>query len=74
MSEREREGVTELLKDDVWFYREAVKEYERRISDPRVQAVFAETVPLVRSCRAAVDRLQTIKDPGDPNRRAFERV
>jgi hypothetical protein len=74
LSAWEREDMTELLKDDIWFYQEAVKEYERRISDPRVQAVFAETVPLVRSCRAAVDRLLAIKDPGDPGRRAFERV
>ena len=64
LSEAEREAITGLLKDDIRFYREAVKEYERRISDPRVQAVFADAVPLVRSCRAAVDRLQAIKDPG----------
>ena len=70
----ERDDVTELLKDDIWFYREAVKEYERRISDPRLQAVFAEALPMVQSCRKSVERLLAMDDPGDPNRRAFERV
>jgi hypothetical protein len=74
LSETEREAMTELLKDDVWFYREAVEEYERRVSDPRVQAVLADAVPLVRSCRDAVDRLQGIRDSGDRSRRAFDRV
>jgi hypothetical protein len=74
LSEAERDAISELLKDDIWFYREAVKEYERRVSDRRVQAILAETLPLVRACRAAVDRLLVMDDPGDPNRRAFDRV
>lgn len=70
----EREELAELLKDDIWFYREAAKEYERRVADPRVQAVLAEAVPLVRSCQAAIQRLTAIRDPGDPSRSAFDRV
>jgi len=74
LSGAERDAISELLKDDIWFYGEAVKEYERRISDWRVQAVLAETLPLVQSCRAALDRLLTVRDPDNPNRRAFDRV
>jgi hypothetical protein len=70
----ERDDLNELLKDDIWFYQESVKEYERRISDPRVQRVFLEALPLVRSCRESVDRIFAMRDPGDPKRRAFERV
>jgi hypothetical protein len=74
LSVAERDAISELLKDDIWFYQKAVEEYERRISDRRVQAVLAQTLPLIRSCRAAMDRLLAIDDPGDPNRRAFDRV
>ena len=70
----ERGQAAELLKDDIWFYQEAVKEYERRISDQRLQAILAETLPLVRSCRESVDHLFTLRDPANPNRRAFERL
>ena len=70
----ERDDLNALLKDDIWFYQEAVKEYERRVSDPRVQRVFVEALPFVRSCRESVDRVFAMRDPGDPKRRAFERV
>ena len=63
-----------LLKDDIWFYQEAVKEYERRISDPRLQAVLAKALPMVRSCQEIMDRFLAIDDPGNRNRRAFDRV
>ena len=53
----EREEITNLLKDDIWFYQEAVKEYDRRISDQRLQAVFDQVLPLVRSCGVAMARV-----------------
>jgi hypothetical protein len=74
LSESERDALTSLLKDDIWFHQEAVKEYERRISDPRLQAVLAEALPMVRSCREIMDRFLAIADPGNRNRRAFDRV
>jgi hypothetical protein len=74
LSDSERDELTSLLKDDIWFYQEAVKEYERRISDPRLQAVLAEALPMVRSCREIMDRFLVIGDPGNRNRRAFDRV
>ena len=70
----EREEITNLLKDDIWFYQEAVKEYDRRISDQRLQAVFDQVLPLVRSCELAMARVIAMTDPADPNRRAFDRV
>jgi hypothetical protein len=74
LSTAERDELTELLRDDVWFYQEAAKEYERRISDPRVQAVFSQVLPLVRSCGEAIRRVVTMIDPADPSRFAFDRV
>ena len=70
----ERNEITNLLKDDIWFYQEAVKEYDRRISDPRLKAVFEQVLPLVRSCEAAMARVIAMQDPANPTRRAFDRV
>ena len=70
----ERDDLAEYLKDDIWFYGEAVKEYERRISDPRVQSILAEAVPMVRSCSETMERLLSVDDPADSSRRAFDRV
>ena len=66
--------MTKLLEGDIWFYRKAREEYERRLSDPRLQTVLSETLPLFKSCETALGRLLAMKDAGDPNRRAFERV
>jgi hypothetical protein len=69
----EKKELTDLLKDDIWFYHAAVKEYERRLSDPRVRQVISDVLPLFRSCRESVRNLSAIRDPADPERRAFER-
>ena len=74
LSKAERGAMTTLLKDDIWFYRKAREEYDRRMSDPRLQAVLSETLPLFKSCQNAMSRLLAIKDPGDPTRRAYQRV
>jgi hypothetical protein len=74
LSKVERNAMTKLLEGDIWFYRKAREEYERRLSDPRLQTVLSETLPLFKSCETALGRLLAMKDPGDPNRRAFERV
>ena len=49
LSAAERQTATDLLNDDIWFYQEAAKEYDRRISDSRLQDVFSEVLPLLQS-------------------------
>jgi hypothetical protein len=44
----ERDELSELLKEDIWFYQEAVKEYDRRLSDPRLEVIFKRVLPMVR--------------------------
>jgi hypothetical protein len=70
----ERDEVTSLLADDIWFYQEAVKEYEQRIADPRLRTVFSKVLPLVKVCDDALNQILTMDDPGDPKRRAFDRI
>jgi hypothetical protein len=71
LSEPERDELGELLKDDIWFYEEAAKEYERRISNPAIQRVFSEALPLIQTSRSNADRLSALRDPDRPERRAF---
>jgi hypothetical protein len=72
MSDEELEGVSQLFADDIWFYQEARKEYERRTADPRLQAVLSETLPLIAECDEAMERLVNIRDPANPERGAFK--
>jgi hypothetical protein len=51
-----------------------VKEYDRRLSDQQVQQVLSAALPLFRECRESIDGLSAIRDPGNPKRRAFERI
>ena len=74
LTDEERDGLTTALKDDIWFYQQAVKEYEKRISDPRLQAVLAQALPLVRSSREAIGKILTLDDPADPSRRTFKLI
>ena len=74
LTDEERDGLTTALKDDIWFYQQAVKEYERRVSDPRLQAVFSQALPLVRSSREAISKVLTLEDPTDPSRRTFQLI
>jgi hypothetical protein len=69
-----RDEVAKLLKDDIWFYQEAVREYDRRVSDQRLRIVFDEVLPLVRSCGEAMARVIAMPDPSDPTKPAFNRV
>jgi hypothetical protein len=73
LSAAEREAATDLLGDDIWFYQEAAKEYDRRVSDPRLRDVFSEVLPLVQTCGEAMARVLAMRDPANPTRRAFER-
>jgi hypothetical protein len=70
----EAEQLAEVLADDIWFYESAVKEYERRIADPRVQQLFATAIPLFRSHLRSVQELVKLTDPGNPKRGAFDSV
>jgi hypothetical protein len=74
LTDEERDGLTTALKDDIWFYQQAVKEYERRVSDPRLQAVLSQALPLVKSSREAISRVLTLEDPADPSRRTFQLI
>jgi hypothetical protein len=44
----ERDGLSDLLKEDIWFYQEAVKEYDRRLADPRFDVIFRRVLPIIR--------------------------
>jgi len=70
----ERDELTRLLKDDIWFYQEAVREYDRRVSDQRLRTVFDQVLPMVRSCGEAMARVIAMPDPADPTKPAFNRV
>jgi hypothetical protein len=74
VTDEERDELADLLKDDVWFHQEAVKEYERRISDSRVQKLFTEALPLFGEYRTSVARLASVRDPADPRRTAFDNI
>jgi hypothetical protein len=74
LTAQERDGLDTMFKDDIWFYQQAVKAYEERISDRRLQAVLSHLLPLVRSSSEAMDGVLALKDPADPNRRAFQRI
>lgn len=74
LTDQERDALTTALKDDIWFYQQAVKEYERRMSDPRLQAVMAQVLPLVKSSREMVSKVLTLDDPMDPGLRTFRPV
>jgi hypothetical protein len=71
LSASERNDLLELLKDDVWFYDEASKEYDRRVTNPKIQRIFSDALPLVEASRSSADRISALRDPDDPSRRAF---
>jgi hypothetical protein len=68
LDDQERKEIGALLEQDIWFYAEACKEYERRIADTRLQAVLAQTLPLVRSSRAQVETLRSAFKQDFPER------
>lgn len=74
LTAEERDGLDAVLKDDIWFYEQAVKEYERRISDHRLQAVFSSVLPLIKSSRKAMRDVMALSDPANPGRRAFQPI
>jgi hypothetical protein len=74
LSASERDELSGLLRDDIWFYKQAVKEYDRRVSHRNVQRVFAEALPLVKSARETASRISNLRDPRDPERGAFEPI
>jgi hypothetical protein len=74
LSSAERGELFDLLKDDIWFYQQAVEEYERRISNPTIQRVLAEALPLVQAGRDNFERIFALRDPANPERGAFENL
>lgn len=73
LADAEREALTTMLRDDIWFYQQAVKEYEKRVADSRLQALFSQMLPVVKSSREAMRGVLAVRDPADPGRRAFAR-
>jgi len=74
LTEEERDALTTMLRDDIWFYQQAVKEYEKRVADTRLQALFSQLLPVVKSSREAMRGVLAVRDPADPGRRAFARA
>jgi hypothetical protein len=72
LSVAERDELTDLVKDDIWFYEQATKEYHRRISDPRLRQILSQVLPLIQVCRESANRLSAVRHPEDPRRGAFE--
>ena len=73
LTDDESRVLAKMLEGDIWFYDEARAEYERRISDPNLQALFAEVLPLVRASQEMAGHISLLGDPKDPGRRAFVR-
>jgi len=44
----ERDELSDLLKEDIWFYEEAVKEYDRWLADSRLEVIFSRLLPIMR--------------------------
>jgi hypothetical protein len=74
LTAQEQDGLDTMLKDDIWFYQQAVQEYEKRMGDHRLQTVLSHVLPLVKSSREAISGVLALRDPADPNRLAFQRV
>lgn len=74
LTAQERDDLGTVMKDDIWFYEQAVKEYENRMSDRRLQTVLSHVLPLIKTSREAMSDVLTLSDPADPNRRAFKRT
>ena len=74
LTAEELDGLGTVMKDDIWFYQQAVREYERRMSDARLQAIVSHALPLIKSSREAMSDVLALKDPADPSRRAFKRT
>jgi hypothetical protein len=50
--------IEKVYADDIWFFAEALKEYERRIADPRIQAVLRSATPQVRRATELLQELR----------------
>jgi hypothetical protein len=67
----ERKALAKLYADDIWFFAEARREYERRIADPRIEAVMSAALPLLAQARAAMEATKDVADPENPEHSAF---
>jgi hypothetical protein len=60
LTDEERSKIEQMFGDDIWFYEAANKEYERRISDPRLHAVIASAAPLLKTCREKLEEINQL--------------
>ena len=71
LTKDEKSSLDKLYGDDVWFFEQAREEYERRVSDPRIQAVFKATSSHLRQALELMQEIERTPDPADPRRLAF---
>ena len=62
LTEDERAALNATLRDDLWFYDQALKAYEERIAGSRLAEVVARTAPLIVLCSDVRRQFMTIKD------------
>lgn len=63
LTDDELKHLTTLLRDDIWFYHEAIKLYKTRISHPAIQSILHDTEPLHIEAETLIRRLEEIRDP-----------
>jgi sulfotransferase famil protein len=61
LTEEERAALDATLRDDLWFYDQALKAYEHRIAGPRLAEVVARSAPLIARCRDVRNEFSKIK-------------
>jgi hypothetical protein len=71
LTNAENEKIEKLYADDIWFFDQAKQEYERRIEDPRVEAIFRDAASPVHEAVMMLQKIGALSDPAVPTRRAF---
>jgi len=62
LTDAEIDTLNVMLRDDQWFYDEALKAYDSRMSDPRLAQVVARSAPLIALCRDTRSQFTAIKE------------
>jgi hypothetical protein len=71
VNDDERGKLEKMYGDDIWFYRQARDEYERRLKDVRLKSVIADALPHIKIARRAMQTLNDMADPANSDRSAF---
>jgi len=62
VTDAESDILSVMLRDDQWFYDEALKAYNSRMSDPRLAELVARSAPLIALCRDTRSQFTAIKE------------